>query len=195
MATTQGGGVADRPTVTVVDLRPHDVARLQQAAALLVAAFADWPNAYPDIESANAQVLVSLTEERISLIALEDRDTVVGWIGGMPEYDGIAWQLHPLAVRPDRQGRGVGRALVAALEDRVRERGGTTIYLGTDDEDNRTSLGGIDLYPNVWEHIAQIQNLGNHPYSFYLRCGYAITGVIPDANGFGKPDILMARRL
>ena len=30
---------------------------------------------------------------------------------------------------------------------------------------------------------------------FYLRVGFHIVGVIPDANGFGKPDILMAKRI
>lgn len=184
-----------RQAFTVVDLRPHHVGRIRQVVALLVAAFADWPSTYPDNESARSDVHESFAEERISLIAVEADGTVVGWVGGIPEYDGVAWELHPLAVRPDRQGRGVGRSLVTALEERVRERGGTSIYLGSDDEDCRTSLGGIDLYPNVWEHIARIRNLRNHPYTFYQQCGYAITGVIPDANGYGKPDILMARRL
>jgi aminoglycoside 6'-N-acetyltransferase I len=77
----------------------------------------------------------------------------------------------------------------------VREAGGTTIYLGTDDEDNMTSLSGIDLYPNVVEHIAHMRNLRRHPYEFYQRLGYVIVGVIPDANGMGKPDIIMAKRV
>ena len=62
-------------------------------------------------------------------------------------------------------------------------------------EDGRTTLSNTDLYPNVWDHIARIENPGNHPFAFYLACGYAIVGVIPDANGPGKPDILMAKRL
>ena len=74
-------------------------------------------------------------------------------------------------------------------------RGGSTIWLGTDDENNQTSLGGIDLYPNVLDHLANIRNLNNHPYEFYLKVGFVIVGVIPDANGPGKPDIMMAKRL
>jgi len=38
-----------------------------------------------------------------------------------------------------------------------------------------------------------IRNLGRHPYEFYQKLGYVIVGVIPDANGLGKPDILMAK--
>lgn len=33
------------------------------------------------------------------------------------------------------------------------------------------------------------------PYEFYQKLGYAIIGVVPDANGLGKPDILMAKRV
>ncbi|MCA9940912.1 MAG: AAC(6')-Ia family aminoglycoside 6'-N-acetyltransferase, partial [Anaerolineales bacterium] len=27
------------------------------------------------------------------------------------------------------------------------------------------------------------------------KLGYAIVGVVPDANGWGKPDIIMAKRI
>jgi aminoglycoside 6'-N-acetyltransferase I len=43
--------------------------------------------------------------------------------------------------------------------------------------------------------IAAIRNLKRHPYEFYHKQGYAIVGVIPDANGLGKPDIMMAKRV
>ncbi len=65
----------------------------------------------------------------------------------------------------------------------------------TDDEDGLTSLSGVDLYPDVWQHVAAVRNLGGHPYEFYQKCGYVIVGVVPDANGPGKPDILMAKRV
>ena len=58
-----------------------------------------------------------------------------------------------------------------------------------------TTLSGVSLYPNPWEHIASIKNLKGHPYEFYQKQGYTITGVVPDANGPGKPDILMSKRL
>ena len=39
-----------------------------------------------------------------------------------------------------------------------------------------------------------IHELGcNHPFLFYRRLGYVVTGIMPDANGPGKPDIYMSK--
>jgi aminoglycoside 6'-N-acetyltransferase I len=84
---------------------------------------------------------------------------------------------------------------VQYLEALVRERGAWTLQVGTDDEHRQTSLGGVELYPNVWEHVTRIRNLAGHPFEFYGRLGFVIVGVMPDANGWGKPDILMAKRV
>jgi aminoglycoside 6'-N-acetyltransferase I len=105
------------------------------------------------------------------------------------------WELHPIVVRPDQQKQGIGRALIADFEQQVKARGGLTIQLGTDDEDHMTTLSGVDLYDNLWEKIANIRNLKGHPYEFYQKCGYKIIGVMPDANGRGKPDIYMGKRV
>lgn len=70
-----------------------------------------------------------------------------------------------------------------------------TVILGTDDLESKTSLSGVDLYPDVYHHINSIKNLRKHPYEFYQKLGYVITGVVPDANGLGKPDILMSKRI
>src|SRR5687767_6840050 len=180
----------------IIDLVPDDEDSILQVASLLVEAFREhWPEAWPDIESAFVTVRESFGEERISRIAVDESGQVLGWIGGISEYDGHVWELHPLAVSRRHQQRGIGSALVADLEERVRERGGITVRLGTDDVDNQTSLSGVDLYPNVWEHISRIRNLRRHPYEFYQKLGYVIVGVMPDANGFGKPDIIMAKRV
>lgn len=180
----------------IVDLTPEDEGVVRQAAALLVAAFrGHWPEAWPDIEAALEEVRESFAADRISRVAVGEGGEVLGWIGGIPEYDGKVWELHPLAVPPAHQRQGIGRALVADFEEQVRQRGGLTITLGSDDEDDMTTLSGVDLYPNVWEHISRIQNLKGHPYEFYQKQGFTITGVVPDANGWGKPDILMAKRV
>jgi aminoglycoside 6'-N-acetyltransferase I len=137
----------------------------------------------------------SLQEGCICRVALATSGQVLGWIGGIPRYDGHAWELHPLVVRRDARGRGIGRGLVIDLEDQVRRRGGLTIYLGADDENNRTSLGGTDLYPDVLGALSAIRNLGRHPFEFYRKLGFVIVGALPDANGLGKPDIFMAKRV
>lgn len=179
----------------IVDLTTENETLLRQVAELLVAAFREHTPSYSTIESALEEVRESLEEGHISRVALSDTGSPLGWIGGIPTYGGHAWELHPLAVHPAAQGRGVGSALVADLEAQVRKRGGGTIWLGTDDETGRTSLSGIDLYPDPLVHAARIRNLRRHPYEFYLKQGFAITGVIPDASGPGRPDILMAKRV
>ena len=179
----------------VVALKKEDTELIQQAAEILVAAFADsHPDAWPTQKDGLEEVNKCLDPEMILLVAVDGVGQLLGWIGGRPEYD-FAWELHPLAVSLAAQRQGVGRALVAELEKRIKATGATTIYLGSDDETHQTSLSGVDLYPNPYEHIANIKNLRNHPFEFYQKCGYTITGVIPDANGLGKPDILMAKRI
>ena len=178
----------------IMDLSPDETV-IRQVAGMLVQGFeAHWPNAWPDMDAATQEVQAFLSDERISRVAVEG-DTVLGWIGAIPEYGGMSWELHPLVVHSEHRKRGIGRALVADLERRVRERGGGTIFLGTDDESDMTSLAGKDLYPNVLDHLADIQNLKGHPYEFYQKVGFILVGVIPDANGPGKPDILMAKRV
>ena len=180
----------------IVDLQSLGPAARQQAAEVLVAAFRESaPTAWPTLEDALAEVDESFAAYRISRAALYEQGKMLGWIGGIEAYRGRGWELHPLAEHPDFQGQGIGTALVRDFEEQVRARGATTIFLGADDENDSTSLAGKDLYPNVFEHLRGIRNLKRHPYGFYEKLGFVIVGVIPDANGFGKPDILMAKRL
>ena len=180
----------------IIDLAADDRNAIQQVATLLVEGFrSNWPNAWPNLEAALEEVQASLAEDRISRIAIANNNIIIGWIGGISQYDGNVWELHPLIVRSDYQRQGIGKALVTDLEEQVKKRGGITIWVGTDDENNLTSLGGVNLYDNLWERLAKIENLGGHPYEFYHKCGFIIIGVMPDANGVGKPDIYMAKRV
>ena len=187
-------------SVTIRDLEGHDESLLNELAAMLVAEFrAHHPDAWPSVDAALKEVRQSLASnecgQRISRVAIAEEGHAVGWVGGIPSYGGRAWELHPLVVRHDTQRRGVGRALVSDLEEQARIRGGLTVWLGADDETRQTSLTGADLYGDLWRAVAEIRNLNDHPYEFYQKCGYTIVGVVPDANGLGKPDILMAKRI
>ena len=180
----------------IVSLTPDQDYLIQQAAQILVDAFKTHsPEAWPTLENGLNEVHEMLAVDRILRVALDTEGNVSGWIGGIPQYDGHVWELHPLAVRPELQGKGIGRALVLDFEEQVRSHGALTIMLGADDEDNRTSLSNIDLYTDTWRKIKEIKNLNGHPYEFYQKMGYTITGVMPDANGIGKPDIFMSKRI
>jgi aminoglycoside 6'-N-acetyltransferase I len=164
-------------------------------AELLIVGFRPHWNAWQTTGEALAEVQMIL-DKGFARVALDDEGKLVlGWIGGLPEYDGNVWELHPLVVHPKYQRQGIGKALVADFEQQVKQRGALTIRLGSDDEDHMTSLAGGDLYDHLWEKIAHIQNLKGHPYEFYQKCGYSIIGVVPDANGHGKPDIIMGKRV
>ena len=141
------------------------------------------------------QVHKSLEPGRISRGAVDVSGRLLGWISGIEAYAGHAWELHPLGVHPDFQGQGIGTRLVRDFEQQVLARGAHTVYLGSDDETSHTSLAGVDLYPDVLGNLSKIKSVDHHPFVFYQKLGYTIVGVIPDANGFGKPDILMAKRI
>lgn len=180
----------------ILTLTPDDKSLIQQAAQLLVDAFREhWPDAWPTFDEGLKEVHEMLESDRICRVALDSRGNLLGIIGGIPTYDGFVWELHPLAVQPYTQGQGIGRALVLDFEEQVRSTGALTITLGSDDEDGMTSLSNVDLYENLWEKVRDIRNLRNHPFEFYQKLGYVITGVVIDANGVGKPDILMSKNV
>ena len=182
--------------MNIITLRHENEPLIQQVAQLMVDAFREhWPEAWPTFEEGLQEVNEMLVEERICRAAVDEEGNLLGIIGGIPQYDGHVWELHPLAVQPNMQGQGIGRALVEDFEEQVRLRGGLTITLGSDDEDNMTSLSGVDLYENLWDKVKNIRDLKNHPFEFYQKMGYIITGIVIDANGIGKPDIIMSKRV
>jgi aminoglycoside 6'-N-acetyltransferase I len=181
--------------VTIEPMSAQSAATRRRAAAILVEAFAGWPESWDTLEEAEEEVAASLGDDRLSFVALASGGEPLGWIGGIPTYRDRVWELHPLAVTPHAQRAGVGRRLVQRLEGEAAARGGLTVYLGTDDVTGMTTLGGRDLYPGVLAHLAGLRDLSGHPFAFYQHLGYEVVGVVPDANGFGRPDIMMAKRI
>ena len=177
----------------IVDLasQPHEIR--EQAAVLLVEGFIA-PGGWPDIIDARDEVVRVLAEGFARAVVAGD--TLCGWIGGLPEYNGRVWELHPLVVHRNFRRQGIGRALVIAFEAEAAARGGLTATLGTDDDSGMTSLSRVDLYNDLPKQIASLEDLGKgHPFLFYKKLGYVVTGVMPDANGPGLPDIYMSKSL
>lgn len=174
---------------------PDDNNIRAQMAHILVLGFREHWDAWSTVAEGLTEIQ-DIVQKGFVRVALEDDGaTVLGWIGGLPEYDGNVWELHPLVVDPAHHKQGIGRALVLDLEEQVKARGGLIVRLGSDDEDDMTSLSGVDLFDDLPEKIRTIQNFKGHPYEFYSKLGYVIIGVVPDANGRGKPDIIMGKRV
>lgn len=168
----------------------------RDAARMLVEEFREhWPDAWPTLSDAEREVGLALAPEKVALGAVGADGTLLGWIGAQPMYEGAVWELHTLVVGRSAQGRGVGRRLVLELEALLHARGALTLWLGTDDEAQLTSLGGVDLFPDIVGKLATLESDQRHPFGFYRRLGFVVAGVVPDANGPGKPDILMAKRI
>jgi aminoglycoside 6'-N-acetyltransferase I len=179
----------------IVDLSESHADRITQSAELLHRSFLNRATGWPDLESARAEVMTSLEPGKISRVAIDDSDRVVGWVGGQPQYDGLVWELHPLVVARSMRRQGIGRALVEDLEALVAARGAMTLWLGSDDEIAETSFADVDLYDNFPARLADFRAGGEHPHPFYERLGFRLVGVMPDANGRGKPDIFLAKRV
>jgi aminoglycoside 6'-N-acetyltransferase I len=179
----------------IVDLDPDDRAAIEQVAALLVDFAPNQAAAWPDLAEAIETVEESLDEDFVARVALNDAGNVIGFAAAAPQYSN-AWELHPLVVARDEQGRGVGRALVRDVEELIAGEEGLTVYVGADDLDDATSLAAEDLFPGVLERVGELRiRKHRHPIGFLQHLGYEIVGVIPDANGPGQPDIWLARSL
>ncbi len=177
------------------DLEFEDDSIKTQVAEMLVSGFSDMsPDSWPSVRVAMEEVEESFSPGCISVVALEGR-RALGWCGAIRQYNGNTFELHPLVVHKDHRNSGVGAALVGEIESRVIQTGALTLWLATDDESGATSLFGQDLYPDPLKHLYAIKNLKRHPYEFYEKLGFVRCGVLPDANGFGKPDIFMSKRV
>ena len=177
----------------IVNMTELNEEQITQAAKILTDSLS---NGWPTLKDALEEIEERLIPENTLLAAISD-DVVIGWGGILaPDYNGNVFELHPLAVRSDKRKYGVGRAIVMALEDEARRQGGLTIQLGSDDEKDggETSFANVDLYDDFAEKIKNFEP-GTHPAGFYMKLGYKIIGVMPDANGIGKPDIFFGKRL
>src|SRR5258707_11919895 len=131
--------------VHIVEFASLGDIQLAQAARVLREALPS-PAGYKGPGEGEAEVArVRSQADRFGYAALMGRD-LAGWIGAVRGYS-HSLELHPLVVDGPHQRRGVGTALVAALERRARAEGYLALHLGADDDFGGTSLFGADLFP------------------------------------------------
>jgi len=179
---------------TIEDLRATDATHIEAAARMLNAAFGPL-GAWTDMSEARQEVADSINADKISRVAIGADGAVIGWIGAIRQYDGLVWELHPIVVDEAWRRQGVGRALIRDLEEILGSRGALTLWVGSDDLAGETSLGGIDLYDALPRALKAVRSWGRHPLPFYRSLGFQLIGVMPDANGPGRPDIFLSKRL
>ena len=164
-----------------------------QAAQMLTD---ELPLGWPSLADATREIdeILGGDDDALLLCAVENGE-VVGWAGLLPAYAKV-FELHPLVVRHDRQRTGIGSALLGEITRAAREKGGLTLLAGADDEspDGETSLANVNLYEDLPGKLAAFDP-GAHQAAFYIKNGFRVVGVVPDANGIGKPDIQLAKRL
>lgn len=171
-----------------------DTERIAQLCALLVDSFRELsPGWVPTTEHAREVVHEALAPDYINRILVVN-GSVVGWVGVRPDY-GSVWELHPLVVDAALRRHGYGRVLVDTAETLAAERGALTLVLGTSDEVGLTSLAGKDLFVDPLTALQELTAAPAHPVGFWLNVGFTIVGVVPDAEGPGKPTIQLAKRL
>jgi len=175
----------------IINFKKLNKTQLAQAAQMLTD---ELPQGWTAIADA-VEEIEDILDECDACIAVIENDEVVGW-AGLIHADGKLFELHPLVVRRDWQRKGIGSFLLKEIETAAKEKGALTLMLSSGDEKpgGETSFANVDLYDDLPGRLAAF-DLGEHPTAFYLKRGFRIIGIIPDAYGLGMPDIIMAKRL
>lgn len=183
--------------VQICHVTPADKDLIDALAVLSVrASTTHAPNWLRTTDDAYATIHEALEPEK-TCRALLDEGNPLGWVAAGPAW-GRIWELHPLLIDPDHQKRGYGRLLANDIEQFAVAAGALTMELSTSDTTDATNISGIDLYADPFVALSRIdvvdQDVG-HSYQFWIKVGYTIVGVLPDAEGPGMPSITLSKRL
>ncbi len=180
----------------IVDLVGHDRKMISRLGPLVFEALKQHsPNWLPTVNDATLEILESLTPGRLSRVLIDSAGEPVGWIGIIPHSGGRVWEIHPIAVATAHQGYGYGRVLIEDIERHAREQGVLTLWAGTSDEMGLTNLADVDLYADPAGAISDIASIKPHAWEFWASVGFTVVGLMPDAEGRGKPSIVLAKRV
>lgn len=151
-------GRADRDAVLAIVERTGSFTRDEVATA---------------VELIDAWLSQGEASEYLSYVATDAADRVLGYVcfGPAPLTTGT-YDLYWIAVDPDAQGRGVGRALTAFAESEVTRRSGRLLLIETSSQ-------------------ATYQDT----VRFYERAGYALISRIPDYYRVGDDKLTFAKSL
>jgi GNAT superfamily N-acetyltransferase len=169
---------AVQPPVSIAAATRADLAGVRQLAGVV------WRRHYPGIITheqidymlergySDAALQRFLAEPGAGLALARAGTFAVGFAAWCRTDAPATAKLDKLYVRADRHGQGVGRRLVAHVEDAARRDGATTLILNV----NKRNASSIE---------------------FYRRCGFAVreSVVVDIGGGFVMDDYVMAKPL
>jgi GNAT superfamily N-acetyltransferase len=151
-------GPLDRIVVEATDPRAPDAqAALAQYFGELGARFRDGFD--PDDAGAPGDAAALLPPDG-AFVLLRAGGTTVG-CGGLQRVDDMTAEIKRMWIHPDWRGRGLGRRLLAELEDRARTLGRARVVLDT----NETLREAIAMYEGAG--YAPIERYNDNPYAHH----------------------------
>ncbi|MFN8448111.1 MAG: GNAT family N-acetyltransferase [Anaerolineae bacterium] len=117
---------------------------------------------------------IQYTDDHPTFVAYED-EQAAGFLA-LREHSVYSAEIYVMAVRPERHGRGIGRALVEAAEGHLRERGFEYLQVKT----------LADSHPDEGYRATR---------AFYQRMGFRPLEVFPTLWNPSNPCLQMIKRI
>lgn len=189
-------------SLLIVELRPQGAREADPVSRVITEAFADGGNV-----AAMWADVVDRGLDRASVVANDGGDVVGhvglshGWLDARRELVDVLI-LSPLSVRPDRQGEGVGTALVAAAIDLAEGLGapllfleGSPTYYGRRGFQRAGKWGFEAPSPRIPEPAFQVAVLSRHAEWMTGRVVYRDVWWEHDLAGLRDPELARIERI